>query len=268
MQPFFVCVLTPTLVCCLQVLFKAPPDAVLEWDSNAISGVHRWLKRVWTNVHQARAEQERVNAGGVRAGDAAAVAASDSDAEVELAMHVAIRQISAAYGEKHSFNTAVSDLMKFSNVLRAVPTDERGSATYLDAMRTFLVLLAPAAPHIASDLWDSLAGLPASQTFGWDLQAPVLAQPWPDADAAVLVQDELQVAVQINGKFRGSIPLPQALLAAGDPGALAAAVSRSSLGKWLPDVGQIVRTIVPKGKPMVGFVLSTGGKEKRKKKKK
>jgi leucyl-tRNA synthetase len=98
------------------MLFKAPPDAVLEWDSNSINGVHRWLHRVWTTVHQAYIIQTKAahasnsnsstgshNVGGSGSGSIADNV--ESDQRVKHAMHSAIESVSAAFGEKHSFNT-------------------------------------------------------------------------------------------------------------------------------------------------------------------
>jgi hypothetical protein len=70
-----------------------------------------------------------------------------------------------------------------------------------------------------------------------------------------LVQPNTDVAVQVNGKFRGSVRVPTKMMEAGDIGAVTALVTESPIGqKWLGD-GQIVRTIFPRGKPMIGFIL-------------
>lgn len=253
------------------MLFKAPPDAVLEWDANAINGVHRWLGRVWSTVHGAAEAWDEAK-GGSAAADASTDAAGFAS-DVELATHTAIASITVALGEKHSFNTAISDLMKLTNALRAIPPHHRATPQYLEGVRVLLVMLAPSAPHIASELWSTLSHLPAAEDGSaahqpWDLHADVLAQRWPVADLAVLEQSEVEVAVQIGGKFRGSVMLPSSVMEDADPAVLAEIVAGTALGqKWLPleDMSQIVRTIVPSNKKMVGFVLK-GGKKKKKKK--
>ena len=253
------------------VLFKAPPDAVLEWDSNAINGVHRWLGRVWSTVHDAvdawkEAELDAKDgvggAGAPADGDGGAAAAAA--AEVEHATHAAIVSITAALGDKHSFNTAVSDLMKLTNALRAVPAEHRATREYVEGVRALLVMLAPAAPHIASELWSKLASLPAAAEQGWKREADVLVQRWPTADVTILEQSEMEVAIQIGGKFRGSLMVPSSVMDEADPEVLVNMVAETALGqKWLPeDTSLIVRTIIPQNKKMVGFVLAKKKKKK------
>lgn len=250
------------------MLFKAPPDAVLEWDSNAINGVHRWLGRVWNTVHDGATAWEHAQQSGSGGKKAGSIRDEVGDEEVVRATHAAISSVTAALGDKHSFNTAVSDLMKLTNTLRATPAEHRGTEAYIDAIRTLLVMLAPAAPHITSELWTRLASLPAAADK-WDPEANILVQRWPEADLSLLEQSEVEVAVQIGGKFRGSLTVPAAVMDEADPAVLAEIVAASALGqKWMPsDLKDIVRTIIPGNKKMVGFVLKGAGRSGAKKKK-
>ena len=94
--------------------------------------------------------------------------------------------------EEMQFNTAISKLMVFvRDIVKAGPLPR-------DAAETFLLLLAPFAPHLAEELWQRLGHA-----------ASLAREPWPTADAALLVEDTLTLAVQVNGKRRSEIRVPR-----------------------------------------------------------
>lgn len=129
---------------------------------------------------------------------------SEESANLAQATHATIRLANRAYGESFAFNTAIAELMKLSNTLRdasvaAKELDEQ----YTDSIRTMLVMLSPAAPHICSELWEAMAGLPS--TAQWQPELSVLQQRWPTADESKLQLDVVDLPLQINGKFRGSL---------------------------------------------------------------
>lgn len=133
----------PYLTCSLQ----APPEADIQWDIRAIQGVHKWLHRVWrlaekhiaTCRHTHSRPQEPRNQ------------------KLVSATHRAIKQVTVFLGERHTFNTAVSELMILSNVLRDLEATESQSREYHEGLSTLIVLLAPMAPHFSSELWERLA---------------------------------------------------------------------------------------------------------------
>ena len=105
--------------------------------------------------------------------------------------HATIKKVTADI-ESLSFNTAISQMMIFVNAFTTAP------AIPIAALRPFLVLLNPFAPHIASELWEILCG-----KFGGD--SDMTKQAWPQFDEALLVEDEVEIVVQINGKVRDHI---------------------------------------------------------------
>jgi leucyl-tRNA synthetase len=191
------------------VLFKAPPSAVLDWDSNAIHGVERWLHRVWALVHE-HADAQRARGDGstprhpheseAKTDDETATSlppsssSSCSDAaDISRAAHAAVRSVTRALGETHSFNTAVSDLMKLSNALKP----HAASADAAWAVRALVVMLSPAAPHIAAELWHEMRDLPAGGA-GWNPDLPVFEQQWPEVDEDALRTDTIELPVQVG----------------------------------------------------------------------
>eukprot|EP00052_Salpingoeca_macrocollata_P009498 m.74832 g.74832 ORF g.74832 m.74832 type:complete len:249 (-) comp17131_c0_seq2:226-972(-) len=218
---------------------QAPPDAVLDWDTNAIQGVSRWLQRLWALALETRtASQHTVNV---------------DDSALRLATHTAIKAVTHAFSTTHAFNVAVAELMKLSNTLRAHP--QKNSPCFFESVRTLLVLLSPMAPHIASELWEGLQSLPLYR-LPFRPQDPILMQSWPAVDEDALCADTFEIGLQVDGKHRGSIPLPSRLR--GHPRDIEVAVLATDLGrKWVPDPTKITKVVIPPKGHIVSIVLSS-----------
>jgi leucyl-tRNA synthetase len=174
----------------LFVLFKAPPDKVLQWDEDAIEGQHRWLKRVWQVCHAAAA------AGASNPSVADHVTSSDTD--LLAFANTCIASVTQDM-EQRRFNSAIAELMMLTNALTDSSTSTSSSAR-LACARVLLQMLAPLAPHIACELWEVIGG-----------RGCVLDTAWPVAGEE-RAQTEV-VAVQVSGKLRGTLQVPSALLA-------------------------------------------------------
>jgi leucyl-tRNA synthetase len=194
------------------ILFKAPPEKDLEWDEADVEGQFRFLQRLWRLAETA---QERGLSLAAGAGNADAVAAAlataaagpglnSSERELRRAVHTAITEISDDLDGDYQFNTAVSELMKLSNAM-ASHLEGSGDAVAAEALRNLLILLAPFAPHLAEELWLKLGG--RSEGDGLE-QHSIHRQSWPQADAAALVRDRIELVIQIKGKMRGSLEVP------------------------------------------------------------
>jgi leucyl-tRNA synthetase len=177
----------------LFVMFASPPEQTLEWNDAGVEGAHRFLKRVWGFA--AKNEAVLVAAGAV-SGELPAAAKA-----LRREVHLVLRQISHDY-ERMQYNTVVSGGMKLLNALEAYKHD--GSAASAAVLREgYSVLLRglyPACPHTTWKLW---ADLGYAAVLGDLLDAP-----WPQVDEAALVQDEIDLVLQVNGKTRGAIKVP------------------------------------------------------------
>jgi leucyl-tRNA synthetase len=174
------------------ILFKAPPEKDLEWDDADVEGQFRFLQRLWRLVDGA-AERGLTLA----ADPGAPTPASDStDKQLRRAVHGAIAAISDDLEGELQFNTAVSELMKLSNVMGEHLAAASGPVA-CEALQTLLVLLAPFAPHLAEELWSRLGG-----------SGSVHRQPWPQADPAALLRDTVPLVIQVKGKVRGNLEVP------------------------------------------------------------
>ncbi|RIE09804.1 leucine--tRNA ligase, partial [Candidatus Cryosericum odellii] len=167
----------------LYELFMAPFEQEVAWSKEGISGAHRFTKRLWELA------QRTIEASREDLTDA-------SVPKLELQINKLTKKITEDI-EKFKFNTAVAAFMEYFNFLsETVRNDETMLSTveWQTAMRQLLVILAPFAPHMTEELW---------QEYG--CEESIHRQPWPAWDESKLVQNEVEVAVQVNGKVRGSM---------------------------------------------------------------
>jgi len=173
----------------LFVMFASPPEQTLEWNDAGVEGAHRFLRRLWNfGVKQAEAAMGAVTMPANLPDDAKAL---------RREVHKVLEQISYDY-ERMQYNTVVSGGMKLLNALEGFKGD--APAVVREAFGILLRVLYPACPHITWHLWEQL-GHAATQ-------GDLLDAPWPEVDPAALVQDEIELMLQVNGKLRGAIRVP------------------------------------------------------------
>ncbi len=167
----------------LFMMFAAPPDQQLEWNDAGVEGASRFLKRVWNF--------------GVRVKNAEGSANTpDLQKRTRLEIHTVLKQANADM-DKHQFNTVVSAAMKILNALdRLAGTKEE---FVHEGLSILLRLLAPITPHISQALWKELD----FKKLGYS--DDILDAPWPQVDESALVQDEIELMIQVNGKLRGNL---------------------------------------------------------------
>ncbi|TWQ62144.1 class I tRNA ligase family protein, partial [Xanthomonas vasicola] len=169
-------------------MFAAPPEQSLEWNEAGVDGMARFMRRLWVQVHK------HVGEGAAVVLDVAALSAEQK--AVRRKTHETIGKVSDDYGRRHSFNTAIAAVMELSNALAKFDdASDQGRAVRQEALEAMVLLLNPITPHASHALWQMLGR-------GETLLENVA---FPQADASALVRDALTLAVQINGKLRGTI---------------------------------------------------------------
>ncbi|HCI13019.1 MAG TPA: leucine--tRNA ligase [Gallionellaceae bacterium] len=169
----------------LFMMFAAPPDQSLEWSDAGVEGAFRFLKRVW------KAVSDHVEQGVVAAYTEGELSAAAKALRFQL--HQTIAKVDDDLGRRKTFNTAIAANMELLNAL--VKFNEPASRNVVqEALEAIVLMLTPIVPHMSQALWSELRP-------GSDL----LDQSFPKADAAALVQDEIELVIQINGKLRGSL---------------------------------------------------------------
>ncbi|WP_313077813.1 class I tRNA ligase family protein, partial [Melaminivora sp.] len=186
----------------LYTMFTAPPELTLEWNDSAVEGSHRFLRRVWNfGVRLAAIDRDAALASAAGAKSLADVAFSPAARALRLEIHTVLRQVHYDY-QRMQYNTVVSGCMKMLNALEDF-RDTAGAGAAVALIEGFSILLRvlyPATPHLTHVLWQDLG---YAGTLGDLLDAP-----WPQVDAGALVQDELELVLQINGKLRGAVRVP------------------------------------------------------------
>ncbi|KGO98267.1 hypothetical protein N791_03780 [Lysobacter defluvii IMMIB APB-9 = DSM 18482] len=203
-------------------MFAAPPELSLEWNESGVEGMARFLRRFWREVHAHAA------GGPVPALDTAALDPAQKTLRRQL--HQAITKVGDDYDRRHAFNTAIAALMELLNhVSRFNDESDQGRAVKREALEAMVLMLNPVTPHTSHALWQVL-GHP--ETLLEDLS-------FPRPDPAALEKDAVTLAVQVNGKLRGTIEVPAG---AAREEAEAAALAEPNVSKFLD--GLTVRKVI------------------------
>jgi leucyl-tRNA synthetase len=208
----------------LYEMFMGPLDATKPWQMNGVEGVYRFLARAWRMITDENlADEVKINP---------AIEDVPMTEAQERLLHKTIKAVTNDI-ESLSLNTAISRLMEFTNEFASAQPRPKA------AMEIFVLLLSPYAPHLAEDLWQTL-GYPNSLAY----------HPWPTFDDSKLIESELEIPVQINGKLRAKIKIA----------ATASKEEMEAAAKADPQIiaqlegKTIVKTVLVAGK-MVNFVV-------------
>ncbi len=201
----------------LYTLFIGPPERDVEWSDDGIEGAFRFLRRIWRHVYVHRdiltaAQKLQPNQ----------AAMSKAERDLFRKTHQTIQRVTQDLEGAFHFNTAVAQIMELMNVLEAFAAastlSPQAPAVLRQATETIVLLLAPFAPHLAEELWQEL-GHPSG----------ILRAAWPESSAAALARDQVEIAIQVNGKLRGKIMLAASL----DKTAVeTAALAHPGMAKW------------------------------------
>ncbi len=216
----------------LFMMFAAPPEQSLEWADSGVEGAHRFLKRIWAFVasHLENGAVEAYKAGEL----------SNELKTLRRQLHQTIEKITDDYGRRHSFNTAIAAVMELMNAYSRVEgNDATTRSVRQEVLENVTLLLSPIVPHICQALW---AELKASN---------IEDAAWPSADQSAMVQDEVELVVQVNGKLRGSITVAKTMA---KEAIEQHAVAQPFVQKFLED-GATVRKIIIVPNKLVNIVV-------------
>ena len=176
----------------LFVMFAAPPDQPLEWSDQGVQGSFRFLNRIWnlTQEHIASGIPKELKFDNE----------NKETLSIRIKTHQTINKVKDEYQRRHSFNTAIAAVMELSNKIpksfinNKASTVERSTAH--EAIKNIIIMLAPITPHLSQHLW-------------WELgeDTPIIDHIWPETDAALLIEETVEIAIQINGKLRATVDL-------------------------------------------------------------
>ena len=188
----------------LYILSDTPPERDQLWNDEGLLGSHRFLNRLWSTVF------DNIGMLNTAAGKPPAGEQTDkASRELRRKTHETIKRVTDSIEDNYHFNTAISGVIELvSQTREAISLMNSASAlaapslpaAIREAVQSAVMLLSPIVPHIAEELWHVLGG-----------KGTILQQPWPAWDAAALKVEEVEMAVQINGKVRAHLTLPAGL---------------------------------------------------------
>jgi leucyl-tRNA synthetase len=175
------------------VLFMGPPDQDAAWAETGVAGVHKFLSRLWRLGDQLGSDPDAADAPPVGAIEQPVDPTGDALTLVRKA-NWAIDKVTGDMVGRFGFNTAIAAVMELVNELYRHPEADLKARRFATA--TAASLLFPFAPHLGSEIYERLTGLPV-----WE-------EPWPAADPAMLQSDTFELVVQVNGKVRDRVEAP------------------------------------------------------------
>ncbi|MGB9839332.1 leucine--tRNA ligase [Thermovenabulum sp.] len=168
----------------LFILFASPPEKDLEWSDQGVEGCFRFLSRVWRLVEEL---SEKF---------AEPVKNEHIDKNARRLIHKTIKKVTTDIEERFNFNTAISAIMEMVNGINSLKEEISGDVVK-EAVGNLLLMLAPFAPHITEELWERIGN-----------KGSIHLMPWPKYDEKAILEEEVEVVVQINGKVRAKILVP------------------------------------------------------------
>ncbi len=174
----------------LFILFAAPPTQDLEWSDSGLEGSYRFVNKFYRLVEHFISDLETHTVAQL---DVSSLDKKQKD--IRQKTHQALKKVGDDIGRRYSFNTAIATLMELNNNLsRFDDVSEQGMAVRKEAIEIMLKTLNPITPHLSHHLWHRLGR-----------ESAMIDVLWPEVDEFALVQDEVQLVVQVNGKLRAKL---------------------------------------------------------------
>jgi leucyl-tRNA synthetase len=190
----------------LFILFAAPPERDVEWNHDAVKGIHGFLGRVYRFVMRHGGKNLHVETRHAASqGQVDVAQLSPAARNLQRKLHQTIKRVTDDFAGRWHFNTCVAAIMELMNDMQsaepAIAEGQIPAALLRDVQRNLILLLAPFAPYIAHELWEHMGET-----------SNLLKAPWPAYDPTLAKEDEIEIPVQVNGKLRGKV-----VVAAGTP---------------------------------------------------
>ena len=177
----------------LFILFAAPPTQDLEWSDTGIEGAHRFINKLYRLVTGFIDSKKEFNCSKL---DVSSL--NEEQRLVRQKTHLALQKVGDDFGRRHSFNTAIATMMELNNAIsRYSDVSEQGMAIKQESIEIMVKCLSPVIPHVCHHLWFLLGGKNA-----------IVDSSWPVVDESALVQENVQVIAQVNGKLRAKLMVP------------------------------------------------------------
>jgi leucyl-tRNA synthetase len=166
----------------LFILFAAPPTQDLEWSEGGLEGASRFVRKVFnlcSNVERQNFDTQNL---------------TKEQQDLRFKTHSTLQKVKDDVERRHSFNTAIASLMELGNAMAKYAQNNSKDAAYNEAVEILLLCLSPITPHITHHLWQQLGHTTA-----------IIDEEFPSVDESAIVQNDIQIIVQVNGKLRAKL---------------------------------------------------------------
>jgi leucyl-tRNA synthetase len=205
-------------------LFVGPPTDDAVWNDAGVPGTKRFLDRIWGMGTTGQGFVDREH--------------NEDDARLLAETHRTLKRVTEDIDRFH-FNTTVSSLMTLANVFQGYLAGSPREKTFEEAYRIMILMLAPSAPHVAHELWESRG-----------MGTMLASEPWPEWDESLVAESTVTMVVQINGKVRDRVDVP-ADISAED--AERVALGLEKVQGWID--GASVQKVVARPPNVINFVV-------------
>jgi len=177
----------------LFILFAAPPTQDLEWSNSGIEGAHRFINKFYRLVVEFIADTKTRETSSLLPSSL-----NKKQKKMRQKTHQSLKKVGDDFGRRHSFNTAIAAMMELNNALsRFVDSSPQGMAVRQESIEIMLKALSPVIPHLCHHLWSALGKKEA-----------MIDALWPKVEESALIEEDVQLVIQVNGKLRAKIMAP------------------------------------------------------------
>ncbi|MCZ6797880.1 MAG: leucine--tRNA ligase [Gammaproteobacteria bacterium] len=177
----------------LFIMFASPPEQSLDWSDAGVEGAHRFLKRLWRAIYN---HMDSIS-GEIPHLDAGSDSLNQGQKSMRRKLHQTIKKVSDDFGRRLTFNTAIAANMELLNSISKFDDESvTAKAIRQETFETMVLMLAPVIPHLCHQLWQDLGQ-----------EGVVIDCPWPRYDESALVQENIEMVIQVNGKLRGKMQI-------------------------------------------------------------
>ena len=178
----------------LFIMFAAPPEKELEWNENGLAGAYRFLTKIWRLVMEHKENLEF--------GEIDLTKVSRDDKALLIKLNQTIKKVTESIEDDYHFNTSIAATMELINetqdykvnILEGGKTTSESKKIFAEVIKNILVMLSPFTPHFCDELWEEMGNT------GY-----LFNEKWPSYDEKLTVSSEVVMAVQVNGKVRGTV---------------------------------------------------------------
>ena len=184
----------------LFIMFAAPPEKELEWNENGLAGAYRFLSKIWRLVME---HKENLEFGEI---DLSKVSREDKALLIKL--NQTIKKVTESIEDDYHFNTSIAATMELinetqdykTNILEAGKVTSESKKIFAEVIKNILVMLSPFTPHFCDELWEEIGNT------GY-----LYEEKWLEYKEELTISDEIEIAVQVNGKLRGTLEIERGI---------------------------------------------------------